>query len=122
MSMPLNAGNHALGLAYHGQQLGIPVKVVMPIVAPITKVQNCRDLQADVYIHGAHILESKVKAMELAEEHGLEYINGFDHPAIIAGQGSVGIELLEQVRASFTLPCHHSFSQLVLFFILFTLV
>lgn len=92
-----SAGNHALGMAYHGQDLKIPVTVVMPRIAPITKVQNCRDLGANVIIHGAHIGEAREFAANLGEKEGLTYINGYDHPHIIAGAGTMGIEIIEQV-------------------------
>jgi threonine dehydratase len=91
-----SAGNHALALAYHGQRLGIRVTVVMPTIAPITKVQNCRDLGAEVVVAGAHIGEARERAYAMAEGSGATYINGFDHPAIIAGAGSMGIEIAEQ--------------------------
>ena len=74
-----SAGNHALALAYHGGLLGVPVTVVMPSAAPITKVQNCRDLGATVISHGAHIGEAREMAAKLGEDRGLAYINGFDH-------------------------------------------
>ena len=74
-----SAGNHALALAYHGGLLGIPVTVIMPVVAPMTKVQNCRDLGATVVSHGAHIGEAREMAARIGEERGLTYINGFDH-------------------------------------------
>lgn len=93
-----SAGNHALALAYHGQELGIPVTVVMPRIAPITKIQNCRELNANVMIQGAHIGEAKEYAMGLAERESLTYINGFDHPHVIAGAGTLGMEIIEQVR------------------------
>lgn len=92
-----SAGNHALALAYHGQDLRIPVTVVMPTIAPITKVQNCRDLNATVIIHGSHIGEAREYAMQLAGQNGLTYINGYDHPAVVAGAGTLGMEIIEQV-------------------------
>lgn len=92
-----SAGNHALGLAYHAQLLGIPVTVVMPRFAPIMKVSNCRRLGADVVLHGADIGEARAQADIIAGEKGLTYINGFDHPDIIAGQGTLGLEIAEQV-------------------------
>ena len=79
-----SAGNHALGLSLHGKQLGIPVTVVMPTIAPITKVQRCRDLGAEVIVAGSNIAESREIALERFPEK--EYINGFDDAAIIAGQ------------------------------------
>jgi len=92
-----SAGNHALGLAYHAQLLGIPATVVMPTFAPLTKVANCRRLGANVVLGGANIAEARSRADRIAAEQGLSYINGFDDPAIIAGQGTVGLEIAEQV-------------------------
>lgn len=63
-----SAGNHALALAYHGKQLGIPVTCVMPHIAPLTKITMCQDLGARVVLHGAHILEARDKADEFARD------------------------------------------------------
>jgi threonine dehydratase len=92
-----SAGNHALGLAYHAQLLRIPATVVMPRFAPLTKVVNCQRLGATVLSHGANIAEARSRADEIAAEQQLTYINGYDDPAIIAGQGTVGLEILDQV-------------------------
>lgn len=92
-----SAGNHALGLAYHGHNLGIPVTVVMPQFAPLVKAETCRRYGARVLRHGDHLLEAKQHAETLQAEGGLTYIHGFDDPAIIAGQGTVALEILEQV-------------------------
>jgi len=92
-----SAGNHALGVAYHAQLLGIPATVVMPRFAPLTKVVNCRRLGAQVVIEGANIAEAKARADQITAERGLAYINGFDDPAIIAGQGTIGLEIAAQV-------------------------
>lgn len=92
-----SAGNHALGLSYHAQRLHIPATVVMPRFAPLTKVVNCRKLGAEVMLHGDNIGEARARADEIAAERRLAYINGFDDPAIIAGQGTLGIEVLSQV-------------------------
>ncbi|DAZ96283.1 TPA: hypothetical protein N0F65_008316, partial [Lagenidium giganteum] len=92
-----SAGNHALALAYHGKALGIPVTCVMPNIAPLTKISSCQDLGARVILHGSHILEAREKADEFARDENLVYINGFDHPDIIAGAGTMGIEILNQV-------------------------
>lgn len=91
-------GNHALALCYHGSRLGIPVTVVMPVVAPIMKIQSCKKLGANVIVQGADMREAKQIAMELAQENGYVYINGYDHPHIIAGQGTLGLEIVEQVQ------------------------
>ena len=95
-----SAGNHALGLAYHAQLLGIPSTVVMPRNAPLTKINNCRKLGATVLLEGANIDEARLHAEQVVKNRGATYINGFDDPAIIAGQGTLGIEILEQVPAA----------------------
>jgi threonine dehydratase len=92
-----SAGNHALGLAYHARLLEIPVTVVMPRSAPLTKISNCRKLGATVLLEGANIDEARLHAETLIQKRGLTYINGFDDPAIIAGQGTMGLEILQQV-------------------------
>jgi threonine dehydratase len=92
-----SAGNHALGLAYHGQRLGIPVTVVMPRWAPIIKVSNCRGFGATVIQHGESFDEARRHAFTLAEQQQRTYVHGFDDPAIIAGQGTMGLEILEDV-------------------------
>jgi len=92
-----SAGNHALGLSYHGQLLGIPVTVVMPRFAPLMKVMNCRRLGATVVLHGPDLAEARLRADEIAAEQSLQYINGYDDPAIIAGQGTLGLEIVAQV-------------------------
>ncbi|XP_060600742.1 L-threonine ammonia-lyase-like [Ruditapes philippinarum] len=92
-----SAGNHALALSYHGQDLGIPVTVVMPVIAPLMKIQNCRKYGATVHIKGANLSESRIHAMKMGQEEKLLYINGYDHPHILAGQGTMGLEIVEQV-------------------------
>jgi threonine dehydratase len=92
-----SAGNHAQALAYQGKLLGIPATVVMPKYAPLIKIGNCEKLGATVVLHGKDFSEAKEKAHEMAEERGLAYIDGYDDPAIIAGQGTMGLEIIEQV-------------------------
>src|SRR5437868_14766185 len=92
-----SAGNHAQALAYQGKLLGIPATVVMPKYAPLIKIGNCQKLGATVVLHGKDFTEAKEKAHEIAKERGLAYIDGYDDPAIIAGQGTMGLEILEQV-------------------------
>ncbi|XP_069128311.1 L-threonine ammonia-lyase-like isoform X2 [Argopecten irradians] len=92
-----SAGNHALALSYHGKELNIPITVVMPKIAPLMKVQACRSYGAHVIVTGKDISESREYAMKLGKQEGLRYINGYDHPHILAGQGTVGLEILEQV-------------------------
>ena len=83
-------------MAYHGQLLGIGVTVVMPRFAPLIKVSTCRRLGANVILHGDTYPEATRFAHELADRDGLNYIHGFNDPAIIAGQGTLGLEILDQ--------------------------
>jgi threonine dehydratase len=92
-----SAGNHALGLAYHGKLLGIRVSVVMPKYAPLIKRTTCRNLGAGVILEGETFSDAFEHAQSLARDQGLTYIHGFDDAAIIAGQGTLGLEILEQV-------------------------
>lgn len=92
-----SAGNHALGLAWHGRSLGIPVTVVMPRFAPLVKVARCRQFGAMVVLHGDTFDEARSEASRLAEERELTYIHPFDDPHVIAGQGTLAFEILEQV-------------------------
>lgn len=92
-----SAGNHALALSYHGAQMGVPVTVVMPTVAPLAKVDKCRKFGANIIIKGGNIGESKEYADEIAAAEGLKYINGYDDPPIVAGAGTIGIEIMDQV-------------------------
>ncbi|MDB6124940.1 MAG: threonine dehydratase [Pedosphaera sp.] len=92
-----SAGNHALGVTYHSKLLEIPATVVMPQNAPLTKVVNCRQMGANVILHGNNYEEARQHATQLGEEQGLTLIHGFDDPAVIAGQGTMGLEIVEQV-------------------------
>nr|AGT02753.1 threonine ammonia-lyase [Strigomonas galati] len=92
-----SAGNHAQALAYHGGQLGISVTVVMPKSAPMVKVESCRTFGANVVLSGNNFTESKQEAERLAKEKGYLYINGYDHPNVISGAGTCGLEILDQV-------------------------
>ena len=92
-----SAGNHALGLAYHGQLLGIPVTVVMPDYAPLIKISTCRRLGARVIVRGRDFTEARAEADALVASDSLTYIHGFDAPDIIAGQGTIALEMLRQV-------------------------
>ncbi|XP_031619975.1 uncharacterized protein LOC116338699 [Contarinia nasturtii] len=90
-------GNHAQGLSYHAYKLGIACTVVMPVTAPIMKIQKCRNFKAEVLVNGASMAEAKRYALSISKERGLTYINGYDHPHIISGQGTIGLEICEQV-------------------------
>ncbi|MBI5689937.1 MAG: threonine/serine dehydratase [Verrucomicrobia bacterium] len=92
-----SAGNHALGLAYHGAQLGTAVTVVMPTQAPEVKVNRCRGLGARVLLHGATFDEAEIEARRLAAATGAVFVHPFDDPAVMSGQGTLALEILEQV-------------------------
>lgn len=100
-----SAGNHALGLAYHGLLLRIPVTVVMPDYAPLIKVSTCKKLGARVIVSGRDFAEARAQADLLVDREGLAYIHGFDDPAIIAGQGTMGLEIFEQVPDADAIVC-----------------
>lgn len=92
-----SAGNHALGLSWHGKLLGVPVTVVMPRFAPLVKVARCRQFGATVVLHGDTFDEAKREADRQAADKGLTYVHPFDDAAVIAGQGTLAFEILEQV-------------------------
>ena len=93
-----SAGNHALGLAYHGQALGIPVTVVMPRGAPRVKVERCRGLGARIIQVGDSFSEAEAQASLLAASEGLALVHPFDDPRVMAGQGTLALEALDQVE------------------------
>ncbi|MEM7091626.1 MAG: threonine ammonia-lyase [Actinomycetota bacterium] len=92
----MSAGNHAQGVAWHGALLGLETTIVMPENTPFVKVARTRDLGATVELIGADVMESAVAARRMAEERGLEFIHPFDDPVVIAGQGTIALEMLEQ--------------------------
>lgn len=92
-----SAGNHALALSYHAAQLKVECLIVMPVNAPLVKIQSTQKTGADVRLHGANFDEAYDFAVKLAKERGMEYVPAFDHPAIIAGQGTAGLEVLQQL-------------------------
>lgn len=91
-----SAGNHAQGIAYHSGRLGIPATIVMPERTPLIKVSNTERFGANVILHGANYDEAMRRAREIREETGATLIPAFDHPDVIAGQGTIGLELVEQ--------------------------
>ncbi len=93
----VSAGNHAQGVAYHAQRLGIPATIVMPRHTPVNKVQMTRSLGARVVLEGADLEEAKLVADRLADEEGLVPIHPYDDVDVIAGQGTVALEMLEDV-------------------------
>lgn len=92
----MSAGNHAQGVAWHGHLLGLSTTIVMPTSTPFVKVARTRDLGASVELIGDDVDEAGVAARRIAAERGLEFIHPFDDPVVIAGQGTIALEMLEQ--------------------------
>ena len=90
-----SAGNHAQGLARHAAVLGIDAVIVMPETTPDVKVRQTRDLGADVVLHGMTFDEARARAAALQEERGLVFVHPFDDPDVIAGQGTIALEMIE---------------------------
>ncbi|MGH7963481.1 MAG: threonine ammonia-lyase [Candidatus Binatia bacterium] len=92
-----SAGNHGLAVAFHAQRLGIPATIVIPRFAPLVKVSRARGYAAEVIQAGMDFDEALAEAQRLQSQRGSIFIPAFDDPAVIAGQGTLGLELLEQV-------------------------
>ncbi|WP_032112401.1 threonine ammonia-lyase [Candidatus Paracaedibacter symbiosus] len=99
----MSAGNHAQGVAYHAHKLGIPATIIMPTNTPVAKIERTQALGATVVLSGENLSEAGVKAQELIAEAGFTLIHPYDDPAIIAGQGTVALEMLEDIPALDTL-------------------
>jgi len=93
----MSAGNHAQGVAYHAGRLGIPATIVMPEGTPFNKVKHTKNFGARVVLEGKTLAESNARAREIEKAEGLTFVHPYDDPLIIAGQGTVAIELLEDV-------------------------
>jgi threonine dehydratase len=91
-----SAGNHAQGVAYHATRLGIHAKICMPLATPLIKVSCTRDYGAEVILTGANFDEAREEAERICAAEGLTFVHPFDDDAVIAGQGTIGLELLEQ--------------------------
>ncbi len=91
-----SAGNHAQGVAYHANRLGIASTIVMPLNTPLIKVTRTREYGAEVVLHGASYDEAFDEAVRRRDQTGATLIHAFDDPLIIAGQGTIALELLEQ--------------------------
>ena len=100
-----SAGNHGLGLAYAATTLGTPATVVLPESAPTRRAKLIERLGARVIVHGEDFNGATAKALELTELQGLTYVSPFDDPAIMAGQGTIALELLEQVPGLDVVVC-----------------
>jgi threonine dehydratase len=92
-----SAGNHGLAVAFHAARLGVPATIVMPEYAPLIKVTNARRYGAEVVLHGSNYDEAYDRARAVETERGLIFVHPFDDPRVIAGQGTLGLELLEQL-------------------------
>ena len=92
-----SAGNHAQGVAFHAAKLGIRAQIVMPEATPLVKVVSTRGFGAEVILHGANYDEACEEAIRRCGEQGLTFIHPFDDAIVISGQGTIGLELLEQV-------------------------
>ena len=90
-----SAGNHAQGVAHHAQRLGLRAVIVMPLHTPTVKVERTRGFGAEVVLHGEGFDDARNHALRLAEAQDLTFIHPFDDPLVIAGQGTIGIEMLQ---------------------------
>jgi len=93
----LSAGNHAQAVAYHAARLGIPATIVMPETTPLVKVENTRAWGATVVLYGETLYESRERCDAIRAEQGLALVHPYDDPAVIAGQGTVALEMLAAV-------------------------
>src|ERR1022692_2960307 len=91
-----SAGNHAQGVAYHAGKLGIRAQIFMPLTTPLIKVSATRGYGADVVLHGANYDEAFEESLRRSEAEHLTFVHAFDDDAVIAGQGTIGLELIEQ--------------------------
>jgi threonine dehydratase len=92
-----SAGNHAQGVAHHAQRLGLRAVIVMPVSTPLVKIERTRGFGAEVVLHGDTFDAAREHAVMLAERDGLSFVHPFDDPLVIAGQGTIGVEMLRSV-------------------------
>jgi threonine dehydratase len=90
----VSAGNHAQGVAYHAKLLGVPAVIVMPRFTPHVKVQHTRNFGAEVLLHGENFDEAKTFALRVRQERGLTLVHPYDDDKVIAGQGTIALEML----------------------------
>ena len=88
-----SAGNHAQGVAFHAQRLGIPAIIIMPEGTPFNKIAKTQDFGAEVVLFGKNLPEAMEETMRRAKEQGLAFIHPYDDPLVAAGQGTIGIEM-----------------------------
>ena len=94
--LAVSAGNHAQGVAYHAQRLGIPATIVMPRFAPAVKVERTRGFGAEVVLEGDTFDDARRNGLHLAQQRGLTLVHPYDDLAVIAGQGTIALEMLQQ--------------------------
>ncbi len=94
--LAVSAGNHAQGVAYHAQRMGIPATIVMPRFAPAVKVERTRSFGATVVLEGDTFDDARAHGLQLARERGLTLVHPYDDLAVMAGQGTIGLEMLAQ--------------------------
>src|SRR5436305_4047968 len=92
-----SAGNHAQGVAYHAGRLGIRAQICMPLTTPLIKVSATKGYGADVVLHGANYDEACEEAVRRSQQFGMTFIHPFDDEVVMAGQGTMGLEILQQV-------------------------
>jgi threonine dehydratase len=93
----MSAGNHAQAVAYHAARLGIPATIVMPVTTPFVKVQATEAHGAEIVLDGESVAEAQVRAETIARQRGLTFVHPYDDPLVIAGQGTIVLEMLEDV-------------------------
>ncbi|HEY6023414.1 MAG TPA: threonine ammonia-lyase [Pseudolabrys sp.] len=93
----MSAGNHAQAVAYHAERLGIPATIVMPVTTPFVKVAATRSYGAEVVLHGESVAEAQARCEEIHAQRGLVLVHPYDDSRIIAGQGTIALEMLEEV-------------------------
>ncbi len=92
----MSAGNHAQAVAYHAKRLGIPASIVMPVTTPFVKVAATRSYGAEVVLHGETVAEAQARCEQIHAQRDLVLVHPYDDPAIIAGQGTIALEMLEE--------------------------
>jgi threonine dehydratase len=92
----MSAGNHAQAVAYHAARLGIPATIVMPVTTPFVKVEATQAHGAEVVLDGETLTEAQLRAQAIARERGLTLVHPYDDPLVIAGQGTIALEMLEE--------------------------
>jgi threonine dehydratase len=92
-----SAGNHAQGVAYHATRRGVRAKIVMPLATPLVKVTATREFGAEVVLFGANYDEAYAEARRLCESEGMVFLHPFDDAAVMAGQGTIALEMMEQI-------------------------